>query len=80
MWVVLKVGQVMGHMRPASATSEAVTSHRLFGVSKNIEGSIFRGQHRTLKVVQRPQFRGTGLPQIRPPRSLEAINEKIVIF
>ena len=37
-------------MRPASAASEAVTSHGLFGVSKNIEGSIFRGQDRTSKL------------------------------
>ena len=50
MWVVLKVGQVMVTMRPASAASEAVTSHGLFGVSKNIEGSIFRGQDRTSKL------------------------------
>ena len=50
MWVVLKMSQVMGHMRPASATSEAVTSHELFGVSKNMEGSIFRGQDRTSKL------------------------------
>ena len=51
MWVVLKVGQVMVTMRPASAASaasEAVTSHGLFGVSKNIEGSIFRGQDTVL--------------------------------
>ena len=44
MWVVLKVGQVMVTMRPASAASEAVTSNVLFGASKNIEGGIFRGQ------------------------------------
>ena len=50
MWVVLKVGQVMGHMRSASAASEAVTSHGLFGVSKNIEGNILRGQDRTSKL------------------------------
>ena len=50
MWVVLKVGQVMVTMRPASAASEAVTSHGLFGVSKTVEGSIFRGQDRTSKL------------------------------
>ena len=50
MWVVLKVSQVMVTMRPASATSEAVTSYALFGVSKNMEGSIFRGQDRTSKL------------------------------
>ena len=42
--------QVMGYVGPASATSEAVTSHGLIRVSKNIEGSIFRGQHRTSKL------------------------------
>ena len=51
MWVVLKVGQVMVTMRPASAASEAVTSHGLFGVSKNIEGSIFPDQESTLKLL-----------------------------
>ena len=51
MWVVLKVGQVMVTMRPASAASEAVTSHGLFGVSKNIEGSIFRGRDSTSKLL-----------------------------
>ena len=40
----------MDHMRPASAASEAVTSHGLFGVSKTIEGSIFQGQDRTSKL------------------------------
>ena len=50
MWPLLKVGQVMGHMRPASAASEVVTSHGVFGVSKNIEGSIFQGQDRTSKL------------------------------
>ena len=50
MWVVLEVGQVMVTMRPASAGSEAVTSHGLFGVSKNIEGSIFQGQDMTSKL------------------------------
>ena len=41
MWVVLKVSQVMVTMRLASAASEAVTTHGLIGVSKQIEGSIF---------------------------------------
>ena len=50
MWVVPKVGEVMVTMRPASEASEAVTSHGFFGVSKNIEGSIFRGQDRTSKL------------------------------
>ena len=35
---------VLGHMRPAS---EALTSHMLFGVSKNIDGSIFQDQDST---------------------------------
>ena len=51
MWVVLKVSQVMVTMRPASAASEAVTSNVLFEVSENIEGSIFRGQDRTSKLI-----------------------------
>ena len=41
------MSQVMGYMRSASTTSEAATSHWLFGASENIEGSIFRGQDRT---------------------------------
>ena len=50
MWPLQIMSRVMGTMRPASAASEAVTSHGLFGVSKNIEGSIFRGQDRTSKL------------------------------
>ena len=36
MWPLQIMSQVMGNMRPASAASEAMTSHGLFGVSKNI--------------------------------------------
>ena len=53
MWPLQIMSQIMGTMRPASAASaasEAVTSHGLFGVSKNIEGSIFRGQDMTSKL------------------------------
>ena len=60
MWVVLKVGQVMVTMRPASAASEAVTSHVLFGVSKKHRRKHFSRSRQDLKVVQRPRFRGTG--------------------
>jgi len=50
MWHLWIMSRVMGHIRPASAASEAVTSHGLYGVSKNIESSIFRGQYRTSKL------------------------------
>merc|ERR1711893_475970 len=50
MWPLQIMSRVMGYMMPASTASEAVTSHGLFGVSKNIEGSIFRGQDRTSKL------------------------------
>ena len=43
--------QVMGYMRPASAASEAVTSHVVFGVSKNIEGGIFQVLDITVKLL-----------------------------
>ena len=58
MWVVLKVGQVMVTMRPASAASEAVTSHGIFGVSKNIVGGIFRGRYTTSKLFSDLDLRG----------------------
>ena len=44
------MGRVISYARPASMTSEAVTSHGLLGCPKNIEGSIFRGQDRTSKL------------------------------
>ena len=44
MWPLHIWALVLGYMRPASAASEAVTSHVLFGVSKNIEGGIFQGR------------------------------------
>ena len=60
LWVVLKVSHVMGHMRPASTASEAVTSHVPFGVSKKHRKRHFSGSGHKFKVVQRPRFRGTG--------------------
>ena len=45
-------------MRPASAASEATTSHVLFGMSKNTEGSIFRGSDRTSKLFSDLNLRG----------------------
>ena len=72
---LLKVDQVMSYMRPTSAASEAVTSHGLFVVSKNIEGSIFRGQDRTSKLFSdldlggpddlRSDLRGHPRPQFK---------------
>ena len=50
MWPLQIMGRVISYVRPASMTSEAVTSHGLLGVSKNIEESIFRGQDRTSKL------------------------------
>ena len=58
MWPLQIMSRVMGYMRQASAASEAVTSHGLFRVSKNIEGSIFRGQDRTLKLFSDLDLRG----------------------
>ena len=75
MWPLQIMSQVMVTMRPASAASEAVTSHGLFGVSKNIEGSIFRGQDRTSKLFSdldlggpddlRSDLRGHPRPQFK---------------
>ena len=42
----------------ASAASEAVTSHVLFGVSKNMEGSIFQGRDSTSKLFSDLDFGG----------------------
>ena len=63
---------VLGRSRPASAASEAVSWYVLFGVSKNHRRTRFLGSWLKSKVAQRPRFRGTGWPQIRPPRSPEA--------
>ena len=38
--------------------SEAATSHVLFGVSKNMEGSIFRGSDMTSKLFSNPKLGG----------------------
>ena len=75
--------QVMGTMWPASAASEAseaVTSLVLFGVSKRSGREYFSRSWQFLKVVQRPQFRGTVWPQIWPVRSSEAKIPKLAIF
>ena len=63
---------VLGRSRPASAASEAVSWYVLFGVSKNHRRTRFLGSWLKSKVAQRPRFRKTGGPQIRPPRSPEA--------
>ena len=75
MWPLQMVGRDMGNMRSASAASEAVTSHGLFGVSKSIEGSIFRGQDMTSKLFSnldlggpddlRSDLRGHPRPQFK---------------
>ena len=67
---------VLGRSRPASAASEAVSWYVLFGVSKNHRRTRFLGSWLKSKVAQRPRFRGTGWPQIRPTRSSEAKNGK----
>ena len=63
---------VLGRSRPASAASEAVSWYVLFGVSKNHRRKRFWGSWLKSKVAQRPRFRGTGWPQIQPPRPSEA--------
>ena len=63
---------VLGRSRPASAASEAVSWYVLFGVSKNRRRKQFSRSWLKSKVAQRPRFRGTGWPQIRPPRPSEA--------
>ena len=58
MWPLQIMSQVMVTMRPASAASEAVTSHVLFGVSKNVEGSIYQGQDSSSKLFGDFNFGG----------------------
>ena len=65
-------------MKPASAAAEAVTSHVLFGVSKNVEGSIFRGQDSTSKLFSDFDLRGPD--DLRPPWSSEAEVPRVTIF
>ena len=43
-----------------------------FGVSKNDGRKRFSRFRQKSKLAQRPRFRGTGRPQIRPPRPSEA--------
>ena len=45
----------------------------LFGVQKNHRRKHFSRSWHSSKVAQRPQFRGTGWPQIWPPRPSEAV-------
>ena len=71
---------VLGRSRPASAASEAVSWFALFPVSKNHRRRHFSRLCRESKVAQRPRFRGTGWPQIQPPRSLEDDSKKIAIL
>jgi len=47
-----------------------------FGVSKNDGRKRFSRFRQKSKLAQRPRFRGTGRPQIRPPRPSEAKNGK----
>ena len=63
---------VISRINPASAASEAVSWFALFSVSKNHRRRHFSGLCHESKVAQRPRFRGTGWPQIRPPRPSEA--------
>ena len=67
-------GLVLGHVRSASEASEAVSWYVLFGVSKNHRRERFFGSWLKSKVAQRPQYRETGWPQIRPPTLSEAKN------
>ena len=67
---------VLGRLRPTSEASEADSWYLLFGVSKNHRRKRFLGSRHYSKVAQRPWFRGTGWPQIRPPRPTEAKNAK----
>ena len=60
---------VLSRSRLASAAS---SWYVLFGVSKNHRRKRFGGLWLKSKVAQRPRFRGTGWPQIRPPRPSEA--------
>ena len=64
---------VLGHSALTSAASEAVSWYVLFGVSKNHRRKCFLGSWLKSKVAQRPRFRGTGWPQIWPPRPSEAV-------
>ena len=64
-------------MRSASAASEAVSWYVKLEVPKNHRRKHFSRSWLKSKVAQRPRFRWTRWPQIRPPRPSEA---KIVIF
>ena len=59
----------MCHIRSASAASEAVILHVLFGVSKNNK-AIFEVE------IVLESCSATERPQLRPPRTFEAKNKK----
>ena len=59
----------MCHIRSASAASEAVILHVLFGVSKNNK-AIFEVE------IVLESCSATERPQLRPPRTFEAENKK----
>ena len=50
MWPLQIMSRVISYVRLASMASEAVTSHVLYGVSKNMDGSIFQGRDSTSKL------------------------------
>ena len=52
------MSRVMRYVRPASAASEAVTSHAIFGVSKKRKRKHSRGQDRTSKLFSDLDFGG----------------------
>ena len=52
MWPLHIWALVLGHMRPASTASEAVTSHVLFGVSKKHRRKHFSRSRQDFKVVR----------------------------
>ena len=65
--------EVLGHMRPTSVASEAVSWYVQFGIPKNHRRKHFSRSWLKSKVAQWSRFRSTGRPQIRPPRPPEAI-------
>ena len=70
----------IGYMRPASAASEAISWYVLFVVPKNHRRKHFSRSWHYSKLAQRPRFRGTGWPQIWPPRPFEAVRGQNRVF
>ena len=66
--------------RATHAVLEVKNWHTLFPLSKNHRRRHFSRSWQYSKVAQRPRFRGTGWPQIQPPRSLEDDIQKIAIL